>query len=343
MSFVLVGDLHGKKDNLQESFAIIKWCIEQAKSRNSNLVLLGDLLNDFGVIRVEMLLFVDEIFRLLEQFIAETGKIVVILKGNHDENSQATMTYLSLWANRNPSIHIVLSPMQLENVLFVPFIRSHEQFIAITEPYTACNILVCHQEFDGCMYENGFYSPHGFKLDQLPSQFRTVVSGHIHKTQQIGAVDRPVIFIGIPRHLTKSDIEHIPVIGITSDFKSIEYVEVPDSIAPRFHSLTIDESYTKPKIKELMKITDRSRFYIDLVGSTLFIKKILREHDWTGFKLKTTPTDAKVTSNTINESEGIKMSFNKFILSYADKNGLGQNEIKAIFNIYRELTPDLVS
>ena len=51
-------------------------------------------------------------------------------------------------------------------------------------------VLVCHSEFSGSQFENGFYSPHGFNPDEIP--FDTIISGHIHKEQIIagGKVDR---------------------------------------------------------------------------------------------------------------------------------------------------------
>lgn len=338
-----IGDLHAKKNNIEESEAIVDWCIAEAEKQNSNIIMLGDSLNDFGVLRVEMLLFFDRIIKKFDSFCERTRKIVVILKGNHDENAQATMTYLSLWSQRQSSVFIVTKPMQYGDILFVPFIRDHEVFKSTLNEHQSASVLVCHQEFDGCMYENGFYAPHGFKLDQLPSHIKTVVSGHIHKTQKIGSDNLWVHYIGIPRHLSKADIWHSPVIGMSSDFMNIEYLSVPEDVAPRFKVVSVNEETDKKTIESLMKVSERSRFYVEISGSKNFIKKLLKKHDWTGFKVKTIPTDEHQPSSTVKESEGIKKSFNSFLLSYADRNNLGQNEIKAIVGIYNELAPGFLS
>ncbi len=340
--WVLIGDLHAKKNNLEESEAIIDWCIAQAVERKADIIMLGDTLNDFGVLRVEALLFFNRIYEKFRVFNNLTGKSVVILKGNHDENSQGTMTYLELWHSRHYSVQVVLEPTQIDSILFVPFIRDHSAFKTAIENFPSATSLVCHQEFDGCMYENGFYSPHGYKAEEIPSHIQVVVSGHIHKTQQLGDASRPITYVGIPRHLTKSDLSHTPKIATTSDFRNLTYIDVPDSVAKRFHSLTITEAYTKPQLKELMKVTDRSRFYIEIAGSKLFIKKVLRDHDWTGFKVKTVPNDEKQVAGTIKESEGIRTSFGKYLFSYADKNGLGQTETKAVIAQLKELIPEMV-
>lgn len=334
-----VGDLHAKKNNIEESEAIIDWCIAEAEKQEANIILLGDSLNDFGVLRVETLLLFDRIFQKLNSFCERTRKLVFILKGNHDENSQATMTYLSLWSQRQSSVFIVTNPMQYGNLLFVPFIRDHQVFRKVLDDHLTASVLVCHQEFDGCMYENGFYAPHGFKLDQLPSHIKTVVSGHIHKTQKIGSENLWVHYIGIPRHLSKADIWHSPVVGLSSDFMNIEYLPVPEEVAPRFKVVPITEETKKQDIESLMKVSERSRFYIEITGPKVFIKKLLKKYDWTGFKVKTAPTDEHQASSSVKESEGIKKSFNNFLLSYADRNNLGQNEIKAIIGIYSELAP----
>lgn len=338
MEWLIVGDLHAKKNNIEESEAIIDWAIKEAQSRNAGIILLGDTLNDFGVLRVELLLFFDKIFNKL----AQSGVAVVILKGNHDENSQGTMTYLKLWQNRVPDVNIVLDPYQLGNILFVPFIRDNNLFKSTLEAYPTATVVVCHQEFDGCMYENGFYSPHGFKVENLPNHVKIVVSGHIHKTQTLGSSECPITYIGIPRHLTKSDLSHIPVVASTFDFKNIEFIEVPESIAVRFKNLIITDTYTKSEFKELMKVTDRSRFYIEIHGTKVFIKKTLKDYDWNGFKVKTVPNDDKQHSVNIKESEGIRTSFGKYLFSYADKNGLGQTETRAIVEQLKELIPEMV-
>lgn len=342
MNWLMVGDLHAKKNNLEESEAIIDWSIKLAQEKGANLVLLGDTLNDFGVLRVEALLFFNRIFEKFKVFNNACGGTVVILKGNHDENSQGTMTYLELWENRHPFIQIVTSTRQDGNVLFVPFIRDNAQFKATLEAYPSADTLVCHQEFDGCMYENGFYSPHGFKAEDLPANLKAIWSGHIHKTQYLGSAERPIGYIGIPRHLTKSDLGHTPVVALTSDYRTVELIEVPKDIAIRFQSLTITEATTKPELKELMTTTDRSRFYIEITGPEVFIRKLLRSHDWSGFKVKTSPTDKKQVTGSVKESEGIRTSFSKYTFSYADKNGLGTQEVKAINELFRELIPEFV-
>ncbi len=336
--WVVIGDLHAKKNNLEESEVIIDWSISEARKRNAGIIMLGDTLNDFGVLRVEALLFFDRTFKKFSEY----GLPVIIIKGNHDENSQGTMTYLELWDKRSSNVHVILKPQQIDKYLFVPFIRDHEQFKQTLESHPNADTVICHQEFDGCMYENGFYSPHGFKAENLPPHVKTVVSGHIHKTQQLGDSNRPIIYVGIPRHLTKSDLSHTPVIAVTSDFINLTYIDVPETVAPRFHSIVITESFTKPKLKELMKVTDRARFYVEISGPKLFIKKTLKDYDWTGFKVKTTPTDEKQAGGTVKESEGIRTSFGKYLFSYADKNQLGQIETKAIVELYKELIPEMV-
>lgn len=337
MQWLTVGDLHAKKNNIEESEAIIDWVIKEAQSRDAGIILLGDTLNDFGVLRVELLLFFDKIFNKL----VKSGVMVIVLKGNHDENSQGTMTYLELWANRDPMVKIVLEPFAFHDMLFVPFIRDNTVFKTVLES-NQLPIVICHQEFDGCMYENGFYSPHGFKVEDLPNHVKTVVSGHIHKTQTLGNPERPITYIGIPRHLTKSDLSHVPAIAITSDFQTIHFIEVPESIAVRFKNLNITDIYTKSQFKELMKVTDRSRFYVEIQGTKAFIKKTLKDYDWNGFKVKTVPNDDKQHSAIIKESDGIRTSFGKYLFAYADKNGLGQTETKAIVEQLKELIPEMV-
>lgn len=181
--FLFVGDTHVKKDNIEESKRLIEW-INHISVSNGNIpiVFAGDQYNDFGVARVEVADFWVWAF---SQFRQE----VIALVGNHDANPDMSMNFMSI--HRSAAL-IIDKPTRLNSseILLMPFIRDNSQFEAEVS-LTKSKYVICHQEFDGALYENGFYAPHGIKIDTLSPAIELVISGHIHKEQKFGKVWYP--------------------------------------------------------------------------------------------------------------------------------------------------------
>jgi DNA repair exonuclease SbcCD nuclease subunit len=313
MIFIEVGDLHVKKDNIEESRKFIVWLkklyLEKQKSsaKPIKLIFLGDQFNDFGVARVEVVEFWVWATMYLNSDIPSNN--IIYLVGNHDRNAEGTDS--AMWAFQNNGL-IVDKQEEIigDKVAALGFIRDNKYFIEkvqlLVKNY-GIKLIYCHAEFQGAQFESGSYAPHGIDLNQIPQgvMFR---SGHFHKKQQFG----PVKYVGTPRHLTKSDIGETKGIHIIEFFDTVvkeEFIPTPADVCEPFVEITINEGEKIPKVEFT------SKTYVNLVGSKQWCEKMERKIPG-GTKTYCTYTDV-VKEIKVKESDGIAVSFNKF---YAEQN-----------------------
>jgi DNA repair exonuclease SbcCD nuclease subunit len=126
--------------------------------------------------------------------------------------------------------------------------------------------LICHNEFDGGTYDNGYYIKDGVKPEEL--NFDLVISGHIHKRSTIGKVRHP----GSPRWLSASDANQekgLWLVTHDSDTGAIleeEFLDTSDVCTP-IYSYQFKEGGEEPTIPH------GSKTHIELIGSSEWISK----------------------------------------------------------------------
>ena len=320
---LLVGDMHVKKDNIQESEQIIEW-IKKVSLENGNLpiVFLGDQYNDFGIAKVEVTDFWKWAYSYLDV-------PTISLVGNHDANSDMSLNFMTLHTDHTT---VVDGPTYVgfDQYLFLPFYRNAEQFLEIVnsaprKPKT----IICHQEFNGAQYENGFYAPHGTEPSLINASVTSIISGHIHKKQ---AFER-VFYPGTARHLTRSDIGEEKGVHILKG-DQITFIPTPKDVSEPFLHYEIS------KDNQVQPIIDSSeRVFIDIRGDEAFVKKSLKAMP-KGAKVRTF-VEQETTTVTVKESEGIPKAFFSYYMEYANLNGLGTAETKAILDLIYQKCPSL--
>ena len=288
MRILRVGDPHIRPSNLEEAdrlMGFIKQIILGGKV--DRLEILGDLFHTHAVIRLEVLLFWNKWIPVFQD-IVET----VILVGNHDMTGDYNSNGHSLTVFKrlqNERLKIVDTPTILGPFGYAPYIHSEGAFKDAVRAMAeqGAKVLVCHSTFDGGQYDNGFYAPDGFQVDDLP--FDQIISGHIHKEQIIagGKVDYP----GTPKWDTASDAnerkgvwlyEHDPVSGRVLQRDLISTAGVCTPIV----SFVWNEGEEEPVIPEGAKAT------VELVGSSDWISK--KKASLKGkYSVKTKTTDQK--------------------------------------------------
>lgn len=269
MKILRIGDPHIRPQNIAEAESLMKFAKQVVvNAKIDRLEILGDLFHTHAVLRLEV---VDFWNRWLQTFsdIIET----VVLVGNHDQTGdhhKGTHALEVFKRINNGRLKIIDKPTVLGQFIYVPYIHSEEDFLASVNGVdgSETKTLVCHAEFSGSQYDNGFYAPHGFNPDNVKVQH--IISGHIHKEQIIagGRVDYP----GTPKWDTASDANerkglwlysHDPVTGkvLSRDMISTEHVCTP------IVSFTWIEGQEAPVIPE------NARASIELVGSSDWISK----------------------------------------------------------------------
>lgn len=175
------GDPHGKMSNLTTFQAFLDH-LNAFSQKCDTVVILGDLFNNHALVRSEVLNEWTRYFRNID-------RPHIVLVGNHDKVSPESSIHVLNVFRDYKNVAIVDKPAEIDSVLFMPYVHTVEEFKRAIKDTTATR-LVCHQTFDGAMYDNGFYAPHGIPMDAI-KQFQLVISGHIHREQEFGNVWYP--------------------------------------------------------------------------------------------------------------------------------------------------------
>lgn len=329
MKYIEIGDLHVKKDNLDESKKFIDWIIEIGrkvkKTDDVSFVFLGDQFNDFGVARVEVVQFWSNATHHLKSVFGKNN--VYYLVGNHDRNSEGTDT--AMLAFHENGIIIDKTAIKIGHGLgAVGFIRDNEVFKQeVVNLYeNGVRTVYCHQEFQGAMFESGAYAPHGVDPTIFPKdlEFR---SGHFHKKQSFGNVK----YLGTPRHLTKSDIGEVKGIHVYNPgYKTETFIPTPEEVCEPFKIIKVKEGDNLPNIPFTNKM------YIELSGPKEWCEKLEKKIP-TGTKVYCLYSDI-VKDIKVKESDGIPASFFKFFETQTIPEGIDKQDVlKAIYEACPQL------
>lgn len=232
-----IGDLHYKTTNIRESKELEVELIRIIQEQDPKfVVLLGDTLDKHENIHPNPL-------KRAVKFIKRVAsmKPVFLLIGNHDRpNNEDFLSeyhpFVGLEDHYN--ITIVSDIVMFDNYLFVPYVYPGRFMEAILTKKSKGNSKVhcifAHQEFYGAEY--GAVSKKGDKWDL---SYPYIVSGHIHKFQQLQA---NILYTGTPMQQTfdEEPDKSISMITITDGIVSHEriFVKVTTKITVTCESLT---------------------------------------------------------------------------------------------------------
>lgn len=304
---LVVGDLHATPDELGD----VKACLDLVRhvaSENDvdRIVFLGDLHHTFSITNVKVVAMYREWFKSMKG----RGPEIWALVGNHDMPGNGTQYPHALIAYED-LIRVVDTPQMTapgESTMFLPYFADPNLFhkaIGGLEP----NLIYCHQEFNGCMYDNGFYAPHGADPEKMQVP---VISGHIHTPQELGKVT----YIGSPRWRTLSDANIARHLAIVVDGEIVKLVPTGDRLKRIWSSKLVEgeENVMLPSYNE----KDEFRIFID--GSPDYVKANLTlvKHNWPSCRISTSIRSGKVR---VRESDGIDVAFRTFAKSFKAKNG----------------------
>jgi DNA repair exonuclease SbcCD nuclease subunit len=183
---LVVGDPHLKLSRLEDSRLFLeKLAAEAFTGRYKTLIILGDLFDNYAIIR-------SEIMTLWSSFITRASKHfgderVVLMVGNHDYSSAKGGSH-ALEPFKTVA-HVIDEHAAWKiagvTVNFLPFIRSQSEFEELCRNMEDGSVLFCHQSFNGVMFDNGFYDPNGAD-PKCVAHLSRVISGHIHTAQSVG-------------------------------------------------------------------------------------------------------------------------------------------------------------
>ncbi len=196
MNTLLVGDPHLKISILEDARRFIAELLGLIRTRSyRRVILLGDQFDSFAIVRSEILSLWNEFFRE-----ASKHSRLIALVGNHDLAGSQGGTHPMEPFKAFPNVTVVDQIELVDNIFLFPFIRSTNEFERLCRELPPKSVLICHQSFNGCQFENGFYDPNGAD-PRCVGHLNSVISGHIHKAQRIANIWYP----GTPFQQTFSD------------------------------------------------------------------------------------------------------------------------------------------
>jgi DNA repair exonuclease SbcCD nuclease subunit len=306
MKTLYVGDPHVTVEEMDDCEKLLALVYRTAEEQFcTDIVFLGDLHNNFAVTNVRVTAFWLRWLRLL----ASRFKVLALV-GNHDMlgNGQplphALIPYEDL-------ITVIDASKLIGNTLFVPYIADPNLFISEVKKFPQAERIVCHQEFNGAAYDNGYFAPHGVdpNLMQVP-----VISGHIHTPQRLGNVWYP----GAPRWRTLSDaaVQERYLHAISDTGASAVFPTSP-------HVKRVVDIVITPETAHIVHLFAKKDDYrIHVEGPAVFVKEQLEKlagYTETNKKVSSIVTDSRVIR--VKESEGIDVAFQKYVGAFKPKNG----------------------
>jgi DNA repair exonuclease SbcCD nuclease subunit len=307
MKTLYVGDPHVTVEELADCEALLRYTYHVAQEEVvDRIVFLGDLFNNFSLTNVKVTAFWDRWFSTLkdQQF------AVIALVGNHDMLGDGSGFPHALIPFKH-MVTVVDEPVQFGHTLFLPYIANPNLFLGSIKPVGdggEVKLVVCHQEFNGAMYDNGFYSPFGVNPQLMTT---LVISGHIHTRQWLGKV----YYLGAPRWRTLSDaasptraiVVHDDETDVFQDFYTNDYVR-------RIHQVILT-----PADAYVPQMQDKDEYRIHVEGPAAWVKEVVPTIKGKNVRISTVNTDDRVVR--VRESEGVDAAFGKYVDTYAPKMG----------------------
>jgi DNA repair exonuclease SbcCD nuclease subunit len=281
-----VGDPHVKVNNIKESQDLIDFIYKTAiMEKVDKIVFLGDLFHTHAVMRMEVINFWLRSFTIL---CSSTNPFEVIaLVGNHDKCGNIENNYmhsLQSFQFHGSRLIVIENPEIVDGIGFMPYMRDHNKLIEAAKRMPK-RCLVAHQTFTGATYENGFYAEDGIDPDLLPQE--QIISGHIHKSQQVGKCFYP----GTPKWDTISDANEdkgIWIIEHSSEgsIESKRFISTKDIVTP-IYKYVIKEGDAESEL------TPNARNHLELHGKTAWITQMKKKYKGKA-SIKAKPTDRRI-------------------------------------------------
>jgi DNA repair exonuclease SbcCD nuclease subunit len=316
---LLVGDMHVVPEELAECERVADLIVETAeREQPDHIVFLGDQYNNHATVHVRAQEFWLRVFDRLRYPLHKAGEPhknakVIAIKGNHDLDPTHGVVAHALMAHRHQVI-VVEEPLVSDGILFLPYTADAQEFYRWAEAYPDAPVVICHQTFNGCHYENGFYAKDGFDLGRMPQP--RVISGHIHAPQVFDKLWYP----GAPRWRSAADANTergIYLVDYDHGLSDAPFVVKRFDTGPVCRRIFHYELTEKDPV--VPPVNDKDLVIIDLRGSVEFIKEQQPVLKALGVRVRSHPTTTATIS--IRESEGIAKSFAKHLDVFTPKFG----------------------
>jgi DNA repair exonuclease SbcCD nuclease subunit len=342
---ITIGDVHCTVDSISDCENLFEFVRIKTKDRDcKNLLFLGDLFHTHNIIQSEVLSFYKKQIDLL----LTEGYSVFILLGNHDKSAagldlgpHALEVFKGYGQGHNTKklynsqLFIIDRPFQInDNIWAIPHYYKSDSFLTAVANIDKPSTVFCHQELNGCIYDNGFYAPNAPDVTNTPHRY---ISGHIHKQQEFNNT----LYTGAPRAFTASDANQSKFIWyfeiLSNKIITREAFDTGDYVTRFFQIQDL------PGIDNPLKginLNSKAKIIIDIHGNENFIQKRLnfyndlRKLSEAKFQIRTYLE--KKDKLEIKESDGINLAFKKYFDKFVPRFG---SDKEKLLNIVGERAP----
>lgn len=325
MKILMVGDAHVTVDELDDAGRLLDLVEEVVELEKPDIVVfMGDQHHNHAVVRIEVLDFWRKRLNRLPR------KGIFMLVGNHDRSTNQTLDMNSLAYDCNvirklasvciaprPYDHVsVDDPNWPSDVFLMPWVPD-AQFAKAIEAVPDNAILLCHQTFNGAMYENGFYAPDGVD-PKIVARFKRVFSGHIHKPQSFANIE----YVGAPRWRIMSDAnERRALVLYDTQIHMKKYFDTSKHCTPILRLEDREGDATS-----VDSIPEHARKYVDIFGSSAYCDTRKPIWEEKGFAVATFPV--RTVSTTVSESQGIDRALQNHLEEFQPPFGTSKEVLK---------------
>lgn len=314
---MFIGDPHLKINRFELAKQFLTWLNELVKKHKPDrIVNLGDTFDTHAVLRSEIM---TEFLNHVDFCLANTDADYDYVLGNHDMYKPNDARYHALkhLKNRIERFNIIDEITEKDEITFVPYLHNPADF-----PKHTKSICIAHQEFKGADYGD-ITTKNGVDASSIKGA-SIIISGHIHKRQQLNAGSAEVLYVGSPFSQSAGDINQIKGITIfdTETFNQ-EFIPCP---LPSWRGIkfTIDEQYSATDMLSDLEANfadeNKDHWVVEITGpkaeimGTLSSKKCKDLLAGRDIKIKTIFTDKEKRKLRIEA-----VSLDKIISEYVDK------------------------
>ncbi len=295
-NYLLIGDPHMTPTSLDEGTRLFAFSVAKANELQiSTIIIMGDLFDTHSVLHTSVLNFYFDIFKKYSHI------KWITLVGNHDHPLHRRTEHALVGFKSLPNVTVVDDLMHFEDFDAMPY-TSNDEFLELCQKRKSSKLL-CHHEFDGASYENGFFSSHGIDLMDERIQYTTIVSGHIHKIQSFSLVK----YLGAPRWITKGDANQERGIWAWDGKGDFEFFST-EEVVGKIISVNVNEN-------GYLAVPDNLNLYkkviLQVKGTAKFIKEMTEKYS--GAEI--VPVIEDEQQSKVSEAMGVNEALKKFIMN----------------------------
>lgn len=310
---LFIGDPHLKITKFDLAKKFLTWIGGVIENEKPELIVnLGDTFETHAIIRSEIM----HEFMLHVNHCLKFAPYVYVV-GNHDCFKPNDMSYhaLSHLVGKIPNLFIVDKPTDMFDMTFVPYIHDSVKFPTATLP-----ICVAHQTFKGADYGD-ITTKEGVDVDSITG-VELIISGHIHKRQQLDVGRTRVLYVGSPFSQSASDINQIKGVSII-ETDTLKEVFIPATL-PMWQGLRYEVSpiFSIEELHQdlLNRLNDKDHWVVEITGSkgeiSIYLeskrfRSLIKDKD---VKIKTIFTDSQKRQVQIEA-----LSLNQIVSDYIVK------------------------